>query len=147
MQIKELLNKNETYSQEFRSDLEYLFFKAGAFDFRPRNILGSYVCSNHVEHLLSVGEFNRRCSVCKPVCKRQVTSNKGDRRVSKLLALVIWEYGQPHEKWTFYDQPICDQCRKHLTCNILLDDMRFKSDHIFGNIKIFFIQLDLDFLI
>jgi hypothetical protein len=111
------LDKRAPDPKEFRSLLEYLLFKGGVFNLHPTNIIESDICSL--------------------VCKRQAASINGVRRVSKPLALAIWEYGQPQEKWAFYDQPICDHCRKYLTANILSDEVRSKCDHIFGNIQNF----------
>jgi hypothetical protein len=131
------LDKRAPDPKEFRSLLEYLLFKGGVFNLHPTNIIESDICSNHIKHLSSGGEYNKRCHTCKLVCKRQAASINGVRRVSKPLALAIWEYGQPQEKWAFYDQPICDHCRKYLTANILSDEVRSKCDHIFGNIQNF----------
>jgi hypothetical protein len=114
--------------------LEYLLFKGGIFKMVVTNICESHICYNHLEVLSSQEENKGRCKACKPVCKRPTSNNKGDRRISKALALAIWEHGQPQENWTLYDQSICDQCRKYLTNNIVTDELCCKCEHIFGDI-------------
>ena len=94
---------------------------------------------------MSNGENRGRCKVCKPICERKTTNSKAARRVSKELALAVWEHGQPEENWAIYDQPICDQCRKYLTNKFLSDEIRSKCDHVFDNERNFCTKINLCF--
>lgn len=96
------------------------------------NLYQKHICLNHYKHLSSDVDNRKRCKICKVVCKKEKESYTVVRRVSKQLALAIWKYGYPQEHWAFYDQPICDSCRKYLTANHVTDEVRSNCAHIFG---------------
>lgn len=131
--MKELLTRRTSHPKEFRSLLEHILFKGAFFDLPATNVCRNSICLNHIEELMSTEGNRGRCTTCKPICKRQTASNNASRRVSRNLALAIWEHGQPNENWAFYDKPICDQCRKYLTDMFVNEEIRSKCGHIFGN--------------
>ncbi|CAF1685817.1 unnamed protein product [Rotaria magnacalcarata] len=128
--LRELLEKPAPDTNEFGSFLEYILFKGAAFNLHPTNVFEKNICLNHFKHLLSDEENKGRCKICKPICKNEKANTNAVRRVSKQHALAIWEYGHP-QHWAFYDQSICDSCRKFLTANHMTDEIRSKCDRIF----------------
>lgn len=120
----------------FGSFLEYLLFKGAVFNLHPVNIYEKKICFNHFKHLSSDSENTGRCKICKLICNKEKEHANAVRRVSKQLALAIWEYGYPQKIWAFYDQLICDSCRKYITNNYLTDEIRSKREHIFGKGRI-----------
>jgi hypothetical protein len=83
--------------------LEYVFFRAALFTLPATNICKRNICSNHFKELMSRSEDENswRCELCKPVCKEEAERNNDIRRVSKQLALVLWEEGQPKNTGLF----------------------------------------------
>ncbi len=113
--------------------MEHILFKGACFKLTATNIYNNHICFNHFKNLSSNGGNNGRCKTCKLICNRETSSNNGVRRVSKELALAIWERGQPQENWAFFNEPICDQCRKYIAANFVSDKIRSECNHIFGN--------------
>ena len=130
--MREISEKPAPNTNEFGSFFEYILFKGAAFNLHPTNVFEKNICFNHFKHLLSDEEKKVRCKICKPICKNEKANTNGVRRVSKQLALAIWKYGHPQQHWAFYDQSICDSCRKFLTANHMRDEIRSKCERIFG---------------
>ena len=130
--LKDLLEKPAPDTNLFGSLLEYLLFKGAIFNLCPVNLYEKKICFHHFNYLSRDIEYKGRCKICKPVCHKEKESTNAGRRVSKQLALGIFEHGFPQQHWAFYDQPFCDGCRKYLTVNYVTDEVRSKCEHIFG---------------
>jgi hypothetical protein len=121
-----------TRRKHFKCQLEYLLFRAGFFFLQPTNISHHHICSNHLKCLLSTTEKSRRCKLCVPIRNQSSAGQSGLRRVSKTVALGIWEEGQPSYSWVVFDCLACVNCRRFFERKHLNDSMRQKSDQLFG---------------
>jgi hypothetical protein len=73
-----------------------------------------------------------RCKLCVPIRNQASAGQSGVRRVSKALALGIWEEGQPNHSWVVFESLVCIRCRRFFEKKYLNDAMRRKSDELFG---------------
>ena len=120
----------------FKCQLEYLLFRAGFFFLQPTNISHHHICSNHLNCLMSVAEKSRRCKLCVPIRNQSSAGQSGLRRVSKTVALGIWEDGQPNYSWVVFDCLACVNCRRFFERKHLNDSTRQKSDQLFGECQL-----------
>ena len=127
----ELLNPS-TDTKVVKCQLEYLFFRAGFFFLSPINITKHHISLNHLNLLLPLTEKSKRCNVCVSVRNRRSASTSGLRRVGKALALGIWEEGRPIFTWALYGQLIWVTCRHLYEKKYLNDEMKKRSDQLFG---------------
>ena len=74
----------------------------------------------------------KRCYVCKPIRRQDRTSDNDVWKISKPLALGIWEEGQPYDNWALYGRPICGNCRRYFEKKYLTNEMKERADTIFG---------------
>lgn len=129
--MSELLSPS-TGNKGFKCQLEYLLFRAGFFSLQPTNINHHHICSNHLKRLLTTVEKSQRCSVCVPIRNRLSADRSGLRRISKAVALGIWEEGQPNYSWVVFERLACYRCRRFFEEKYLNDAMQKKSDELFG---------------
>ena len=77
-----------------------------------------------------------RCKLCVPIRNQASAGQSGMRRVSKVLALGIWEEGQPNHSWVVFESLVCIKCRRFFEKKYLNDAMRRKSDELFGKYEV-----------
>jgi hypothetical protein len=129
--LSELLSL-ATGTKDFKCQLEYLLFRAGFFFLQPTNINRQHICSNHLKHLMPMSEKSMRCKLCVPIRNQPSAGQSGMRRVSKALALGIWEEGHPNHSWVVFENLVCINCRRFFEKKYLNDAMRQKSDALFS---------------
>lgn len=121
-----------TAMDHFKCQLEYLFFRAGFYSLQPTNINNYFICTNHLNCLMSTEDKNLRCSVCVPIRKRSSAADSDLRRIGKVLAFCIWEAGRPNMSWSVFGNLICPTCRRFFEKNHLNKATTKKSDELFG---------------
>lgn len=72
------------------SELEHLFLLAGFYDIQRSNLRNEMICTNHRCALLQLNRRKNNCQLCVDVFQKKKRSTACLQRVTKALALRVW---------------------------------------------------------